>query len=104
MYDEFGHSTLPNFGSTANTIRGFRVSLSIVLQSIAQLEARYGRADAQAILGGFNSYLTYSGSDPETASFFERIIGKVREMHIPMNMTTHSGAKWPPDPGNPGSL
>ena len=40
-------------------------------QSIAQLEARYGKADAQAILGGFNSYLTYSGSDPETASFFE---------------------------------
>ncbi len=79
MYDEFGHSTLPNFGSTANTIRGFRVSLSIVLQSIAQLEARYGKADAQAILGGFNSYVTYSGSDPETASFFERIIGKVRD-------------------------
>ncbi len=79
LYDEFGHSTLPNFGATANTIRGYKVSLSIVLQSIAQLEARYGRANAQAILGGFNSYVTYSGSDPETARFFEVIIGKVRE-------------------------
>lgn len=35
-YDEFGHSTIPNLVSTANTIRGYRVSLSIVLQSIAQ--------------------------------------------------------------------
>ncbi len=37
LYDEFGHSTIPNFVSTANTIRGYKVRLSIVLQSIAQL-------------------------------------------------------------------
>ena len=28
LYDEFGHSTIPDFVSTANTIRGYRVSLS----------------------------------------------------------------------------
>lgn len=78
LYDEFGHSTIPNFVSTANTIRGYRVSLSIVLQSIAQLNARYGRDYAQSIQGGFNTALAYAGSDPETASFFERIIGKTR--------------------------
>jgi type IV secretory pathway TraG/TraD family ATPase VirD4 len=73
LYDEFGHSTIPNFVSTANTIRGYKVSLSIVLQSIAQLNARYGRDYAQSIQGGFNTALAYSGSDPETASFFERL-------------------------------
>lgn len=79
LYDEFGHSTLPNFVSTANTIRGYKVSLSIVLQSISQLSARYGKDYASSILGGFNTYLTYAGADPETARFFESIIGRVRE-------------------------
>ncbi len=79
LYDEFGHSTIPNFVSTANTIRGYGVSLSIVLQSISQLSARYGRDYANSIQGGFNTYLTYAGADPETAKFFERVAGRVRE-------------------------
>jgi type IV secretion system protein VirD4 len=79
LYDEFGHSTIPSFVSVANTIRGYRVSLSIVLQSVAQLSARYGRDYAASIQGGFNTYLTYSGADPETARFFESIAGKVIE-------------------------
>ncbi len=79
LYDEFGHSSIPNFVSTANTIRGYKVSLSIILQSISQLHARYGKDYAQSIQGGFNTYLTYAGADPQTAEFFETIIGKVRE-------------------------
>ena len=34
---------------------------------------------AESIKGGFNTYLAYSGSDPTTADFFEKIIGRVRE-------------------------
>ena len=79
LYDEFGHSTIPNFISTANTIRGYKVSLSIVLQSIRQLDARYGKEVAASIQGGFNTYITYAGADPETADFFEKIAGRVRE-------------------------
>lgn len=79
LFDEFGHATLPGFVSVANTIRGYRVSLSIILQSISQLSARYGQDYAKSIQGGFNSYLTYSGSDPETARFFEGLSGRVIE-------------------------
>lgn len=79
LYDEFGHSTIPGFVSTANTIRAYKVSLTIVLQSIAQLSARYGRDVADAIQGGFNTAMTLSGSDPETCLFFEKLAGKVRE-------------------------
>ncbi len=78
LYDEFGHSTIPDFVSTANTIRGYRVSLSIVLQSIAQLSARYGRDTAQSIQGGMGTAIAYAGSDPETAAHFERVIGRTR--------------------------
>lgn len=80
LYDEFGHSTIPSFVSVANTIRGYKVSLSIVLQSLAQLSARYGREYAQSIQGGFTTYLCYSGSDQETARFFEIACGKVVEV------------------------
>ncbi|HIJ25783.1 MAG TPA: type IV secretory system conjugative DNA transfer family protein [Gammaproteobacteria bacterium] len=79
LYDEFGHSTIPNFVSTANTIRGYNVSISIILQSISQLSARYGQEYAYSIQGGFNTYLTYAGADPETAKFFEQITGRTRE-------------------------
>ncbi len=69
LFDEFGHATLPGFVSVANTIRGYRVSLSIILQSISQLSARYGQDYAKSIQGGFNSYLTYSGSAPRDCPF-----------------------------------
>lgn len=86
LYDEFGHSTIPNFVETANTIRAYKVSLSIVLQSISQLSSKYGKDNANSVLGGFATYLCYAGSDPETASFFERIIGKKR-------ITQHPGTE-----------
>ena len=80
LYDEFGHSTIPNFVSVANTIRGYKVSLSIVLQSLAQLSARYGQDYARSIQGGFNTYLAYSGSDQETAKYFQDVAGRVVEI------------------------
>lgn len=78
-YDEFGHGTIPEFLATINTIRAYKVSVSAVLQSIAQLSTRYGRDGAQALLGGFNTLVTYAGSDPETCLFFEKACGRVRE-------------------------
>ena len=83
LYDEFGHSTIPNFVETANTIRAYKVSLSIVLQSISQLSSKYGKDNASSVLGGFATYLSYAGSDPDTSSFFERIIGKKRITQLP---------------------
>ena len=90
LYDEFGHSTIPNFVETANTIRAYKVSLSIVLQSISQLSSKYGKDDANSVLGGFATYLSYAGSDPETASFFERIIGKKRITQHPDDIEQHT--------------
>ena len=86
FYDEFGHSTIPNFVSTANTIRGYKVSISIVLQSIRQLDARYGQDYAYSIQGGFNTNLSYAGADPETSRFFETIIGKKRITLLPNDL------------------
>ena len=79
FYDEFGNSYIPDFMSVANTIRGYRVSLSIILQSISQLGFRYGKIGAESIQGAMNTHLCLSGSDPVTADFFSHLCGKVRE-------------------------
>ncbi len=76
LYDEFAHSSIPNFVSTANTIRGYRVSLSIILQSISQLHARYGRDYAESIQGDLYHLRRCR---PTNGALFERIVGKVRE-------------------------
>ena len=89
LYDEFGHSVIPSFVATANTIRAYKVSLTIVLQSIAQLSTRYGRDTASAMMGGFNTAMTYSGSDPETLLFFEKLCGRVRERQRRDLLTTN---------------
>jgi TraM recognition site of TraD and TraG len=55
LFDEFSHSTIPSFAAIANTIRAYKVSLSVVLQSVAELSARYGRDMSHAIQGGSRS-------------------------------------------------
>lgn len=79
LYDEFGNSYIPEFVSVANTIRGYGVSLSIVLQSISQLAMKYGKYTADSIQGAINTNICLSGADPETAGYFSRLAGRVRE-------------------------
>jgi len=50
--DEFGHSSIPDF-DTLTTIRKYDVSISMILQSISQLESRYGKTagEVEKMLG-----------------------------------------------------
>jgi type IV secretion system protein VirD4 len=79
LLDEFGHMVLPNFPAIITTTRQRRVSISIILQSVSQLEERYGRDGAQTILdGGIGSRLFFSGMDIDTAGMLSRTIGEIR--------------------------
>lgn len=93
LYDEFGHSTLPNFIATANTVRKYKVSLSIVLQSVARLNARYGRDMAQAMRGGFSTYLTFAGSDPDTTQFLSASSGRTASASGRITPTTWTSTR-----------
>lgn len=75
LMDEFGSSYVHNFASLINNIRKYRVSLSLVFQSLSQLEDKYGKS-AEAIKGGIGSYLVFSGADYSTAKEMSDIIGK----------------------------
>lgn len=76
LLDEFGNMTIPKFSSIITTIRKYRVSISIILQNIAQLEEKYSHSKANTILhGGISSKLIYSGSDLALATNLEKMFG-----------------------------
>lgn len=79
LLDEFGHATVPDFPAIVTTTRQRKVGISIVLQSVSQLEERYGKAGAQTILsGGIGSRLFFSGMDIGTAEVLEKTLGTRR--------------------------
>lgn len=79
LLDEFGHATVPDFPAIVTTTRQRKVGISIVLQSVSQLEERYGKAGAQTVLsGGIGSRLFFSGMDIGTAEMLEKTLGSRR--------------------------
>ena len=80
LLDEFGHLTIPNFSSIITTTRQRRISISIILQSISQLEAKYGKNDAHTILnGGVASRIFSPGLDTPTNQMLSQTLGTKRQ-------------------------
>jgi len=52
LLNEFCRSSIPDFDTILTTIRKYDVSISMILQSISQLESRYGKTEAKTILEG----------------------------------------------------
>lgn len=77
MLDEFGHLQIPNFLTFATTARKYRVGFWIFLQSLSQLEARYGRHDAATILNGLQTEIYLPGQSLETARQLEARLGRL---------------------------
>lgn len=76
LLDEFGNLNLPNFETIITTIRKYNVSISIILQSIHQLESKYGKANASTILnGGIASKLFFNGADLPTSEMLSKMMG-----------------------------
>ncbi|MHB9118320.1 MAG: type IV secretory system conjugative DNA transfer family protein [Burkholderiales bacterium] len=83
LLDEFGHLTIPDFPAIITTTRARRISLSLVLQSVSQLEERYGKQGAHTILnGGVASRLFFSGMDIDTAQMLAHTIGETHRDHM----------------------
>jgi type IV secretory pathway TraG/TraD family ATPase VirD4 len=77
LLDEFGNTSIPNFSSVVTTIRKYRVSISVVLQDLSQLELRYGKHEADSIInGGISGKMFFTASDLDIASSIEKILGK----------------------------
>ncbi|CAG37860.1 type IV secretory system conjugative DNA transfer family protein [Desulfotalea psychrophila] len=72
--DEFGNAYVDNFPTIVTTIRKYRVSLSVVLQGISQLNKKYG----DMAKSGISSFIIYAGGDYETLNEQSQLIGKKR--------------------------
>ncbi len=78
LADEFGHSSIPGFSATIANIRKHEVSISMVLQSLSQLEEHYGRNAADTIIeGGVGSRMVYGGADTRTTGWVQSMLGKM---------------------------
>lgn len=68
--DDFAcNVTIPDFDKVVSCLRSREISVSIVLQSLSQLEALYGHAKALTILNSCDNLLYLGGQDVETAKF-----------------------------------
>lgn len=74
--DEFGHLQIPGFEVFATTARKYKVSYALFLQSMAQLEGRYGRHNARTIVEGLGTEIYLPGTSLETARELEARLGR----------------------------
>ncbi len=74
--DEFGHLQISGFEVFATTARKYKICYALFLQSLAQLEARYGRMHASTIIDGLGTEIYLPGTSLETARNLESRLGR----------------------------
>lgn len=68
MLDDFAAGTIiPDFDNLTSVIRSREISVSIVIQSLTQLEGLYGKAKAMTIMNNCDNCLYLGGQDVNTA-------------------------------------
>ena len=74
--DEFANiGRIPNFDKLIATIRSRGVSVSVILQTIAQIKAMYEKS-WETIAGNCDSTLFLGGDEPSTTEWISKILGK----------------------------
>lgn len=76
LLDEGGNLTIPSFAKLISTLRKRRVSVSLIIQSLSQIEAKYGRADSITILDNLKNQIYAPGMNLDTAKKLEALLGE----------------------------
>lgn len=70
LLDDFAAGLyIPEFDKIISVIRSREISVSIMLQSISQLESMYGHPGAMTIINNCDNCLYLGGQDVETAKY-----------------------------------
>lgn len=76
IMDEFSNVSVPSeFQKILSTMRSRGISVSIILQNLAQLKARF-RNDWESIIGNCDSFLYLGGNEKSTHKYVSELIGK----------------------------
>ncbi|WP_322155272.1 VirD4-like conjugal transfer protein, CD1115 family [Paratractidigestivibacter sp.] len=70
VLDDFANLYLPNMDDVLSVIRSREISCTIICQTVSQLEARYGAATANSIIGNCDAQLVLAFQDEQTANYF----------------------------------
>jgi type IV secretory pathway TraG/TraD family ATPase VirD4 len=76
LIDEAGRTAIPSLADYATTVVGRGISLWIAVQSLAQLDAVYGKTRATVLRDNVESKLFYRPSNMETADYIEHCLGR----------------------------
>ena len=77
ILDDFAaNAEIPDFDKTVSTIRSREIYVSIILQSLSQLNAIYGDSRAETIVNNCDSCLYLGGHDVKTAEYISRKANK----------------------------
>ena len=70
ILDDFAtNAVIPHFDKTISVIRSRGIAVSIILQSLTQLDHLYGKMAARTIINGCDSMLYLGGMDLTTAAY-----------------------------------
>jgi len=77
LLDEFANiGVLPHFETTISLARGRGVAMWLGIQSLSQLEARYGKANADTILTNCSTKIALPGLDVKTGTYISQALGE----------------------------
>ncbi len=87
MLDDFAANVyIPDFDKIVSVIRSREISVSIMLQSISQLNGMYNDGQASTIINNCDTMLYMGGQDVDTAKFFAEKAGKLPESILKLDL------------------
>jgi type IV secretory pathway TraG/TraD family ATPase VirD4 len=91
LIDEAGRTAIPSLADHATTVVGRGISLWIAMQSLAQLDAVYGKTRASVLRDNMETQLFYRPSNQETADYLAHCLG--RKSDYAQSMTMRDGTE-----------
>lgn len=88
ILDDFASNTIiPNFDNLISVIRSRDISVSLIIQSISQLENLYGSYASKTIINNCDNILYLGGTDIQTAQYFGIKLNKppYTVLNLPLN-------------------
>lgn len=87
ILDDFAtNAYIPDFDKIISVIRSREIAVSLILQSISQLETLYTPAQAQTIINGCDHLLYLGGQDVQTANFIGTKANKTADTILSMKL------------------
>ena len=85
ILDDFAaNAELPDFDKIISVVRSREISVSIILQSLSQLSAIYGKDRAKTIVNNCDHILYLGGMDVDTAQYISYLANKIVDSIINM--------------------